>query len=142
MEGWDIPAPGGMLKITEADAFVEVVPIPYAFATNLQHAVLWQRFWLRKIAGGRKKSGMQEWKNDFRVPEPREFKDLRREFLEGLAEARGIAASEPSDPEVVESLVRIAVHAAYHLGQMNLIKRSVRKAKTPPLHSGGEGAGG
>ena len=59
LEGYDIPKPEGMLKISEDQAFAELSPLPYSFATNLQHAVLWQRFWLQKLAGGRKKSGME-----------------------------------------------------------------------------------
>ncbi len=129
LEGYDIPKPEGMLKISEDQAFAELPPIPYSFATNLQHAVLWQRFWLQKLAGGRKKSGMEEWKNDFRIPDRSELKDLKREFVDGLALARSIAATEPTDPEVIDTLVRIAVHGAYHLGQMNLMKRAARKAK-------------
>lgn len=72
---------------------------------------------------------MQEWSNDFRVPEASEWAGLRKEFLDGLAQARAIAASEPfahklnSDAEAVETLIRIAVHGAYHCGQMNLLKR-------------------
>lgn len=130
LEGYDIPTPEGMLKISEEQAFADLAPIPYSFATNLQHAVLWQRFWLQKLAGGRKKSGMEEWKNDFRTPDRSELKELKREFVDGLAQARSIAATEPTDPEVVDTLIRIAVHGAYHLGQMNLIKRAVRKAKS------------
>lgn len=133
--GYDIPKPGGMLKIAEDDAFAELEPIPYSLATNLQHAVLWQRFWLGKLAGGRRKSGMEEWRNDFRVPSREEFRALRAEFLAGLERAREIAAGDPlvhslpDDEEAIDTLIRIAVHGAYHLGQMNLIKRSVRRAK-------------
>lgn len=135
LQGYDIPKPDGMLKVSEDDAFADLEPIPYSLATNLQHAVVWQRFWLEKLAGGRRKSGMEEWRNDFRVPDRSEFRALRTEFLEGLTRARTIADSSPfehslpTDDEAIDTLVRIAVHGAYHLGQMNLIKRAARRAK-------------
>jgi uncharacterized damage-inducible protein DinB len=136
LDGWDIPKPEATLKVSEDDAYTDFEPIPYTLATNLHHAVLWQRFWLNKLAGGRRKSGMQEWKNDWRVPDRTEFRALRAEFLEGLAQARQIAASDPlehslpTDDEAIETLIQIAVHGAYHLGQINLIKRSAKRART------------
>jgi len=47
-----------------------------------------------------------------------------------------IAASEPfehrmkSDAEAIHMLVQIAVHGAYHLGQINLLKRELRLERT------------
>lgn len=133
--GYDIPAPEGMLKVKRDAANEQIEPAPYSLATNLAHAVLWQRFWLGKLAGGRKKSNMTEWRDDFRVPEPEEWEGLRREFVKGLKEARRIAASEPfdhkctDDTEAIDTLTRIAVHGAYHCGQMNLLKRMSRATK-------------
>ena len=131
LEGYDIPSPEGMLKVKRADAARDIDPSPYSLLTNLAHATLWQRFWLNKLHGGRKRSTMEEWKNDFRVPAPEEWEPLRREFLEGLKEARAIAAGEIAfectEEEAQDTLLRIAVHAAYHCGQMNLLKRMLRK---------------
>jgi uncharacterized damage-inducible protein DinB len=134
IEGDDIPTPSAVLKIKAADAVRELESLPYSLATNLAHAVLWQRLWLNALRGGKAKSGMAEWKDNFRVPEPSEWDGLRKEFLEGLGEADRIAKSEPFDHQLatdelaVEYLLKIAIHASYHLGQMNLIKRSVRKS--------------
>lgn len=129
LEGYDIPTPEGMLKVKRADAARDIPEAPYSLLTNLAHAVLWQRFWLQKLQGGKKKSTMVEWKNDFRVPEPEEWEGLRKEFVEGLKEARGIANGDPdkcTDEEATDSLLRIAVHGSYHCGQMNLLKRMIR----------------
>ena len=131
LEGYDIPKPEGMLKLKRADAVIDIEPSPYTLLTNLAHATLWQRFWLNKLHGGKKKSTMEEWKNDFRVPAPEEWEPLRREFIEGLKEARSIAKGEApfecTEEEAQDTLLRIAVHGAYHCGQMNLLKRMLRK---------------
>lgn len=99
----------------------------------MAHAVLWQEFWLNKLNGGRKKSSMKEWKDDFRKPAPEELEDLKSRFVSGLRQAADIAASGPfahkctDDIDAIDTLLRIAVHGAYHMGQLNLIKRSVSK---------------
>jgi len=130
LEGYDIPTPDGMLKVKREDAAKDIDKSPYSLLTNLAHATLWQRFWLQKLHGGKKKSTMAEWKQDFRVPDPEEWEGLRREFLEGLKETREIARSGQhkctDDAEATATLLRIAVHGAYHCGQMNLLKRMIR----------------
>lgn len=133
LQGHDIPSASEVCRISKPRAFESIDPLPYTFATNLRHAVLWQNFWLQRMRAGRNSPGMTEWNNDFREPDPREFESLRSEFIAGLEECRSIAAGKIDLPESVsqEALVRdlilIAVHGAYHLGQMNLIKRTVAK---------------
>lgn len=135
IEGYDIPSPAGVIRISPSTACEPITCIPYTFGCNLAHAVMWQNFWLVKLKGGRKSSSMTEWSQDFREPELNEIPKLKSTFLEGLREARSIAAQvgsgalAVSDAEATETLLRIAVHASYHLGQMNLIKRSARNAK-------------
>lgn len=135
INGYDTPTPAGLLRVAEDKRGKKPKDSPYSILTNLAHTVLWQDFWLKKLAGGRKKSGPPEWNNDFRVPSPEEWDDLKKRFIDGLAEARRIAASEPfdhrceSDHEAVNCLVCIAVHSSYHLGQMNLLKRMVSPRK-------------
>lgn len=130
LEGYDIPAPNSMLRIGAESSAVKHENLPYSILTNLAHTVLWQDFWLAKLEGGRKRSSMAEWQNDFRVPDASEWKDLRSRFILGLQEARRRAASQPfdhrcsSDAEAVDTLLRIAVHGAYHCGQMNVLKRA------------------
>jgi len=134
--GFDIPDPESCLKVSGSAANARIEPIPYTIAENLAHALMWQSFWLAALQGGRSKSSMTEWKQDWRKPEPSEWHDLRARFIEGLREARRLAASDPldhkmaSDQEAIGILTRIAVHGAYHLGQINLIKRAGRRTKT------------
>jgi|CXWL01.1.fsa_nt_gi uncharacterized damage-inducible protein DinB len=129
LEGWDIATPAGMLRVKAENAAVKHPDLPYSLLTNLAHTVVWQDIWIQKLQGGRKVPGMQEWINTFRVPDINEWQGLRARFLDGLKQAREIAASEPfaheagSDEIAVETLIRIAVHASYHCGQMNLLKR-------------------
>jgi uncharacterized damage-inducible protein DinB len=133
--GFDIPDPASCLRVSAAAANASVEPLPTTIAENLAHAVMWQNFWLGALRGGRSRSGLTEWTQDWRKPEPKEWPGLRAQFIEGLREARRIAASDPmdhqmgSDAEAVGILTRIAVHGAYHLGQINQIKRAARRAK-------------
>lgn len=135
LEGWDVPTPAGLLRVKAEDAARELAGMPYSLLTNLNHAVHWQRLWLASLHGEPKPSGMAVWTGDWRVPEASRWKDLRAEFLAGLEEARRIAESEPfdhrlpNDDRAIEILVAIAVHATYHLGQMNLLKRVARAQK-------------
>ena len=121
IEGYDVPAPSAMLKVSRVSAVAVVPGLPYSLLTNLQHTVYWQRFWLAKLQGGPKQAGMEQWRQDWQVPDASEWEGLRAEFLAGLEEARRIAASEPMD-----ALCRILVHGSYHAGQMNLLKRAGR----------------
>jgi uncharacterized damage-inducible protein DinB len=130
--GYDVPAPSGMLKVSRTNAAETVPGLPYSLLTNLHHTVVWQRFWLAKLKGGARKSGPEQWRLDWRVPPPEEWETLREEFLVGLEEARRIAASDPmdhclpTDAEATDTLCRILVHASYHVGQMNVLKRAGR----------------
>ncbi|MBV6458341.1 MAG: hypothetical protein HONBIEJF_01468 [Fimbriimonadaceae bacterium] len=132
IEGYDIPTPAGMLRIKAGTASIQPDHVPYSLATNLAHALLWQDIWLEKLAGKPRRPQMEVWSNDFRVPEESEFPVLKKRFLAGLNEALRLTESDPfdhklpTDEEAIDALVRIAVHGAYHIGQMNLIKRTVR----------------
>lgn len=132
IDGYDVPAPRAILKVSRASASMAVPGLPYTLLTNLHHTVVWQRFWLAKLQGGPRKSGPEQWRLDWRVPDDSEWEGLRAEFLAGLDEARRVAASEPmdhalaTDAEAVDALCRILVHASYHVGQMNVLKRAGR----------------
>ena len=132
-DGADIPAPASLLKnITPVAAAELPEHTPYSILTNLAHAVFWQELWLDRLAGKKAKSFLQDWK----TPDPSEWPALRRQFLEGLDEAIRIAESQPLDhkmksDEVAErTLIQIAIHDAYHLGQINLLKRQARLRKS------------
>jgi uncharacterized damage-inducible protein DinB len=135
IEGYDAPTPAGMLRVGAADAATKVPGMPYSLATNLRHTVTWQDFWLAKLAGGAQRSGLEQWREDFRPAGEDEWPELRSRFLRGLEAARSLARARPfrhkcaSDAEACETLLRIAVHGAYHVGQMNLLKRALRAAQ-------------
>ena len=132
LEGWDIPTPVGQLRLKQADAEVTLDNLPYSILKNLAHTVLWQELWLGKLAGKKSPPSMEVWRNDWRDPDPKEWADLRKRFIEGLQQAHEIASASPmphhckSDEEAVNTLLAIAIHAAYHMGQMNTIKRAIR----------------
>lgn len=133
LDGDDIPTPDGMLKIKQTDVSVELQGFPYSIITNLAHAVLWQDIWLNSLHGGPRESMIEKWKNDWRVPPQSEWPSLRKEFVDGLKEAHRIAGSIPMDHKMetdeaaINLLVCIAVHSSYHMGQLNLLKRSIRQ---------------
>ena len=132
LEGWDIPTPATATKVSKVRASAKGEAWPYSMATNLEHTVYWQDIWIRALQGGRATIGMQEWKNDWRVPEAGEWAGLRDRFLSGLLEARAVAQSGQhrmkSEEDARKTLMRIVIHASYHLGQIYLLKRATRKA--------------
>ena len=128
--GKDIPPPEKLLNMNAAKACEQIPFSPYTIATNLMHAVFWQDLWLCRLKGERGRSFIEDW----RVATTDEWSSIRSSFLQGLDEAIAIAESEPfahkmpSDDIAVSTLIQIAVHDAYHLGQINLLKRQLRKA--------------
>ena len=133
VEGYDIPKPSGLKGVKKADAPVLLDGSPYSILTNLAHAVLWQEAWLSALHG-EKVASMTLWNDDFRVPDPAEYEDLRTRFVAGLADARAIAAGSPhkaaSDDKARTLLLKIAVHGSYHMGQLNLLRRMLKATKT------------
>ena len=63
------------------------------------------------------------------MPEPGEWKRIRKELVETTEEAYKIANAEPfthqmkSHDIACKTLLAIAVHTAYHLGQLTLLKK-------------------
>lgn len=124
--GVDIPAPGKLLSRIRPEDAARVLPgMPYSLLTNLAHMHFWQDLWLKKI---RREKLPRFLEGDWRIPEALEFHDLRAAFLSGFDEACGLAESGP-EPEIAKTLVAIAIHDAYHLGQINLIKRALRLSR-------------
>ena len=124
--GVDIPAPKPLLSRIRPEDAARVLPgMPYSLLTNLKHMHFWQDLWLNKIKGGPRPTFLDDWK----VPDASEFPALRAAFLKGFDEACALAHSKPS-PEAAKDLVAIAIHNAYHLGQIKLIKRTLRETKS------------
>lgn len=124
--GEDIPKVDNLLKRMSAETAAQTLPgWPYSILTNLAHADFWQRIWLNRIEGRPR----PKFKDDWRVPAPSEFEELRASFLEGLERSRAIAKNWPvehkmeSDDKALHLLVSLAVHDAYHIGQMKLMAR-------------------
>ncbi|MCH8274209.1 MAG: DinB family protein [Armatimonadetes bacterium] len=129
IEGEDIPKPKSLLRnITPEKAARKLPHMPYSILTNLAHTDFWQTLWLNKLKGLPRKSITEDW----RVPNPDEWQEVRESFLAGLDEAHAIAAAQPfkhkmrSDEAAVNTLIALAIHNAYHLGQINLLKRAMR----------------
>lgn len=135
LDGMDIPVPEKMLKISSSGASARDLAMPYSILENLAHTVYWQDIWLLRLSGKKKSVGMKEWTEDWQTPSPSDWDSYRARFLAGLGEALMIAESEPfdhamnSDEEAEKTLIQIAVHAAYHCGQINLLKRAQKLKK-------------
>ncbi len=134
-EGWDIPTPQGLLRVKQEDAAVTLPGMPYSIVKNLAHAVFWQDLWLGSLAGKKRPSNEFVWQNDFRDPDPAEWPALRKRFVEGLRKAREYCGDgfgkhkKKTDAEAADVLLAIAIHASYHMGQINVLKRALKKGK-------------
>lgn len=132
-EGWDIPTPQGMLRIKGADAANVLPGMPYSLLKNLAHAVYWQDLWLGALEGKKRPPNMEVWKNDWREPDSSEWESLRKRFVDGIQEARDFCGPRfeqhqcETDEKALNTLIAIAIHASYHMGQMNLLKRAGKK---------------
>src|SRR5688500_6185459 len=120
LEGEDFYGPGPATSKVKADvANRRLDNSQYSIATNADHALLWNKIWLARLNGTRR----PDMKKDWRVPEPDEWDRIRNEFRESVEEAHKIASSTPfthkmqSDDAACKTLIAIAVHTAYHLGQ-------------------------
>ena len=128
IEGADIPVARTLLNITAERAAEKPPDMPYSILTNLAHANFWQEIWLDRLEGKRARNFLEDWK----TPPAEEWHTVRAQVLGGLDKAVLIAKSEPfghkmkSDSAAFKTLIQIAIHDAYHLGQINLIKRHMR----------------
>jgi hypothetical protein len=97
---------------------------PYSIATNAMHAVYWNRIWLAKLRGIKKPAMIEDW----RVPSAAEWPEIRLGLVETVEEAYEIASAHPfehsmkNDTLACKTLLAIAVHTSYHLGQISLLK--------------------
>lgn len=125
LEGWDIPTPGGTLRVKEEDAMRLVPGSPYSVATNLAHACRWQRLWLGNLGIGPGQDWHQVCREDFREPLQGEWAACRKEFLDGLQAAHDFAREKGDelDSKSLDTLMKIAIHASYHLGQCNALRK-------------------
>ncbi|MCH7903057.1 MAG: DinB family protein [Armatimonadetes bacterium] len=134
IEGVDITAPKSLLRnITKEKAALRMPAFPYSILENLWHADVWQIIWVDKLEG-RRQEGI--WEKNWRTPHPDEWPDVRASFLANIEKAHAIASAKPfrhkmkSKDAAVKTLVQLAIHDSYHIGQITLIKRVLRKSKT------------
>ncbi|MBL1149391.1 MAG: hypothetical protein HND42_04170 [Armatimonadetes bacterium] len=131
-EGRDIPGPRRLLsRITAADAATKLPGAPYSILDNLAHADPWQRIFLAPMLGTRSPSYLEDWKEH----QPADWEGVRKGFLERFEAARRLAAEgfDKADQAKTDSararLIQTLIHDAYHLGQINLLKRMLRAHK-------------
>lgn len=129
VEGEDYQSPRELLsKVKAADAVRLVPGLPYSLATNVAHADIWNRVWLASLEGNPKVNPFP----DFPVISEEDWPRVRDEFLANLDRALAIARAEPfvhccrNSESAEKKLLKIAVHSAYHIGQMTLLKRALR----------------
>jgi uncharacterized damage-inducible protein DinB len=132
IDGDDIPAPAGMLRTIKAENAAKRLPgHPYSILENLWHAVFWQTIWLNRIEGKKAQSFMDDWQS----PDLSEFPALRTRFIANLEKARKLCAAKSfkhkmkSDEAAVKTLIAMAIHDSYHIGQMNVMKRTIRNSR-------------
>ena len=130
IEGEDFSGPVSLTHgISEQKANSVDAEWPYSIATNAEHAVFWNRIWLARLEGTKRPDMLKDW----RTPAPNEWPRIRRDLVETLERAHEIASAQPfehamkSDSAACKTLLAMAVHTAYHLGQINLLKRMSRK---------------
>ncbi|HJP83011.1 MAG TPA: DinB family protein [Fimbriimonadaceae bacterium] len=108
--------------------------VPYSIATNLWHCDYWNRLWLARLTGA-KRPAKNIWAEDWQIPTESEWSETVERFMSNLELAREIALREPlehamkSDEVAIKTLNQIAVHTAYHVGQIALLKRILRAEK-------------
>ena len=126
IEGEDIPKIAYLLRRLPAEKAAHMLPgWPYSILTNLAHADFWQRVWLGRLEGRPK----PKFQDDWRIPRLEEYDEIRASFLDNLLHARKIAQKWPVDHHVtnderaLHTLVSLAVHDAYHIGQIKLMSR-------------------
>lgn len=134
IEGYDFAPPKRLVNV-KADVACRVpAGSPYSIATNAWHCDFWNRIWLARILGEKRPPG-NIYKDDFYEPTPKEWPETKARFLANILKAHELATAEPfvhamkDDTEAVKRLCQIAVHTAYHLGQIAMIKRMAKAEK-------------
>ncbi|HLK15098.1 MAG TPA: DinB family protein [Fimbriimonadaceae bacterium] len=122
IEGKDFDPPARLLSNIKPEAAVRVpAGAPYSVATNVAHTDIWNRVWLNQIEGKPRGNPFP----DFPVIEEAAWAGVRERFLEHLVRARELAETQTNSKQVGR-LIQIAVHTAYHVGQIKLLKRMLR----------------
>ena len=128
VQGADFTPPAELLRTVKPAQAVAIAPgSPYSIATNVAHADIWNRLWLARLSGEKRFNPFP----DFPVVAETDWPSVRDRFVGNLVAAQDIAEarskhSMKSDEAAAKVLLQIAVHTAYHLGQVRLLKRFMR----------------
>lgn len=124
-DGKDFPSPRQILNRVKPEDACRCLPeFGYSLADYVWHADFWQRIWLARILGESAPSITEDW---HRV-DPAEWHATRDRFLANLDRAVEISSSA-NEPQQISRLLQIAIHDAYHVGQMVLIKRALKRVR-------------
>ncbi|RYG48883.1 DinB family protein [bacterium] len=115
-EGRDFSSPRSVLRISAEKACQRKPGAPYSIAENVAHADGWQRMWLARVKGEPRPAH-----TDWPAVDSKDWPAIRESFCAGLEEAMALA--ERAEGNEAETLLRIVVHGAYHIGQCVLLKR-------------------
>lgn len=132
IEGMDFADAKRLVNIKADLACAKPEGFPYSIATNIWHCDYWNRLWLARLTG-EKRPAKNIWAEDWHEPAAAEWPEVKAGYLENLNAAWEIAKGDPfthgakSDEAAIQLLNQIAVHTAYHVGQVALIKRIVKK---------------
>lgn len=123
-DGRDFPPLAQVLSRVKPE---EAARIPegfkYSLITLAEHTWFWQDIWIRRLKGQSAPSFMKDW----RGPSPSEWNDVRKRLIDGLDEAILLAETQELDAKAIGTLLQIAIHDAYHVGQFVLIKRALSR---------------
>lgn len=130
-EGADFEPPSRLLgDLSAQQALVAVPGAPYSVARVVAHMQFWQGRWHARIRGG--ESPLPAGNNPDWPPVAAEaWPGLVADFLASLDAFRGVATQNPEalerrvrdDETVGDTLTKVAVHNAYHLGQIALLRQ-------------------
>lgn len=98
----------------------------YSIGTQVAHALVWMDTWLLRIKGETPPEVTDAM--DFPVVECVDWPEIRAKFVTETEVAEALASSEDlarvvGQRTVGEYLLKIAIHNAYHLGQIALLRQ-------------------
>lgn len=131
IDGMDFASAKRLVNIKPEVALAKPDHWPYSIAGNIWHCDYWNRLWLARLLG-EKRPAKNIWAEDWHDPAIEEWPSIKKQFLENLSRTQTIASAQPfthamkSDDEAIKVLNQIAVHTAYHVGQVALMKRLLK----------------
>ena len=134
IEGRDFSPSEKLLMIDKEVAYFIPAGNMYSIATYVWHCNFWNQIWLARLLGEKRLSD-NDCRRDWFVPLPADWNEVRETFLSNLNLALKIASSKPfehkmkDDDVAAKTLCQIAVHTAYHVGQVQLLKRMIGEIK-------------